>query len=145
MNISSNKFLFLDFDGVLHPTTTKNFSDYFSKNELLEETFKNYECNIVISSSWRFHYSLDILKNKLPTNIKKLVIGDTGDPYIGQFSRFNEISEFLKKNKVLNIDWVSLDDSYFEFPPNCYNLIRCNPNTGLAQNECQILQNWLSK
>ena len=140
-----NKFLFLDFDGVLHPATLNDNSELFSKNKLLEQTFLNLHCNIVISSSWRFHHSFDSLKNKLPAEVRRLIVGVTGDPYIGQFSRFNEIIEYLKEIKSISADWISLDDSYYEFPPNCPNLIRCNPNTGMSFNESILLKNWLEK
>ena len=41
-------------------------------------------------------------------------------------------------------DWRALDDSYWEFPQGCSQLIRCNPNTGLTQREVKLLSEWLS-
>lgn len=139
------KLLFLDFDGVLHPTTTNHSSEFFSKNQLLEETLLFGKCEVVISSSWRFHYSLELLLKNLPLNLSQIVTGITGNPHIGNYSRYNEILNYLREKDLVDVDWMSLDDSYYEFPPNCPNLIRCNPNTGLTINECILLKNWLSK
>ena len=55
--------VFFDFDGVLHPTT--HGSVLFSNANLLEYIFLNHQCNIVISSSWRFHVDLDDFKLRL--------------------------------------------------------------------------------
>jgi hypothetical protein len=140
-----SKFLFLDFDGVLHSSTTTNSNQFFTRSVLLDETLEMFECNIVISSSWRFHYSFDFLVSKLSKNTRDKVIGATGDPYIGRYSRFNEITQYLNSKNIVNADWVSLDDSVYEFPEKCQNLIQCNPNTGLTIKECQLLKEWLSK
>ena len=40
-------------------------------------------------------------------------------------------------------DWRALDDTRLLFPPNCENLILCNPNYGLQQKQLDILEQWL--
>lgn len=135
------KFLFLDFDGVLHPTTT-NPSEFFSKNELLEKTLEKANCEIVISSSWRFHMPLTKLVSNLPLSIRALISGITGDAHIGVHARYNEIVQYLNANSSYGIDWVALDDAYYEFPSDCKNLIKCNPNTGITLKECNHLRDW---
>jgi hypothetical protein len=45
--------LYLDIDGVLHPTTVK---DLFCRMHLLEEALIGKDSQIIISSSWRFHH-----------------------------------------------------------------------------------------
>ena len=50
--MNSDRFLFLDFDGVLHPTT--DGSSLFSNAHLLEEVFSKHQCNIAISSASDF-------------------------------------------------------------------------------------------
>jgi hypothetical protein len=104
-----------------------------------------FPCQIVISSSWRFSYNLDEMKDKLPKAISKNVIGVTGDAYIGPYPRFNEIQEYLlSRNKSL-YGWRALDDSKIEFPNGCTDLILCDPNTGLASKQIQELKKWLQK
>ena len=138
-----NKFLFLDFDGVLHPTT--HGSLLFSNSYLLENVFLNYQCNIVISSSWRFHAKIEELKLKLPNPMHPLLRGVTGEPYIGKYSRYHEIVGYLYDREKHLADWRALDDSLLEFPEGCENLIACNPKTGITHHEVSQLIEWLNK
>ena len=136
-----DKFLFLDFDGVLHPTT--HGSLLFSKAHLLEEVFSKHQCNIVISSSWRFHVDLAEIKLRLPHAIQPYIIGVTGEAYIGKYSRYHEIIGYLHDRDKHLATWKALDDSWIEFPEGCENLIRCNPNTGISDRELKLVIDWL--
>jgi len=42
-------------------------------------------------------------------------------------------------------EWMALDDSWIDFPEGCENLIRCNPNTGITDQEMKQLIDWLKK
>lgn len=136
-----DKLLFLDFDGVLHPT---NFAweSPFNRVSLLEEALSKSSLGIVISSSWRFTHSIERLGNLLPSSISKSIIGITGAPVIGKHPRFQEIQIYLGIHG--QADWRALDDSYWEFPYPCPELIRCNPNTGLSDKQLIELRKWLS-
>ena len=136
-----NKLLFLDFDGVLHPTHFAG-EDPFNRVHLLEESLVGSELGIVISSSWRFTHSLEKLQKLLPDSISNLVIGVTGVPVIGKHPRYQEIQTFLKSHGHSN--WRALDDSYWEFPSPCPELIRCNPNTGISEKQIQELNQWIN-
>ena len=68
--------LFLDFDGVLHSMSGYR-NEPFCRLPLLEEVLVNADVDIVISSSWRFQYSLDELKGKL-SQLGPKVVGTTG-------------------------------------------------------------------
>ena len=133
------KLIFLDFDGVLHPTHFAGESP-FSRAALLEETFNLLSPKIVISSSWRFTHNLEKLQKTLPTFISSLIIGATGAAVIGKHPRFTEIQNYLQSYG--SADWRALDDSYWEFPNPCTRLIRCNPNTGIARQILELNQ-WL--
>lgn len=138
------KYLFLDFDGVLHPTT--HGSTLFSQMPLLESSLKDLhrdEFQIVISSSWRFHMPLDELMILFPETLQKLIVGVTGDAYIGKYPRYIEICGYLTDVGSLNNDWRALDDAYLEFPTNCDQLIRCHPNHGFTKTESDLLHKWL--
>ena len=135
-----NKLLFLDFDGVLHPTHFAG-EDPFNRVHLLEETLYGSNIGIVISSSWRFTHSLEKLQKLLPNSISSLVIGVTGSPVIGKHPRHQEIVNFLQSHEVCN--WKALDDSYWEFPTPCAELIRCNPNTGISDKQMRELSRWM--
>ena len=138
-----NKILYLDFDGVLHPTSL-GIESFFCKASLLDALISQHAVSLVISSSWRFTHSLSELQSKLPQSLAKNVIGTTGGPAVGKFARYREIQNHLS-NQVVSTDWRALDDSYWEFPSNCKELIRCNPNTGITPKEIKLLSSWLSK
>ena len=135
-----NKLLFLDFDGVLHPTHFASES-LFNRAYLLEEALAASTIEIVISSSWRFTHSREKLQKLLPNSISSLVVGVTGGPVIGKHPRYQEIQNFLLPYGPVN--WKALDDSYWEFPSPCPELIRCNPNTGISEKQMQELKKWL--
>ncbi|MBU3562039.1 HAD domain-containing protein [Polynucleobacter hallstattensis] len=135
-----NKLLFLDFDGALHPTHFAG-EDPFNRVHLLEETLEGSNIGIVISSSWRFTHSLEKLQKLLPNSISSMVIGVTGSPVIGKHPRYLEIRAFLQSHGHSN--WRALDDSYWEFPTPCPELIRCNPNTGISDKQIQELSKWM--
>ena len=136
-----DKILFLDFDGVLHPTHFAG-EDPFNRVYLLEEVLADQALGIVISSSWRFTHSIEKLQKLLPSSISKLVIGVTGAPVIGKHPRYHEIQAYLRSRGQAN--WRAIDDSYWEFPSPCPELIRCNPNTGITEKQVAVLQNWVS-
>jgi hypothetical protein len=135
-----DKVLFLDFDGVLHPTSHR--SVLFSQMNLLEEALGNEVCQIVISSSWRFHMDLATLRGKFSNNMQERILGVTGDPYIGSYARFHEINAYAQEQGI--DDWRALDDSFWEFPKGCDQLIRCNPNTGMSSAEVNLVKSWLA-
>ena len=138
--MSKEKLIFLDFDGVLHPTQFTSESP-FSRAALLEESFNLISPKIVISSSWRFTHNLEKLQKTIPTFISSLIIGATGAAVIGKHPRFTEIQNYLQSYGP--VDWRALDDSYWEFPNPCPRLIRCNPNTGIADRQILELNRWL--
>ena len=65
-----SKYIFLDFDGVLHQknANSKNFFDKANKFDKLIETYK---VDIVVTSGWQFDKEYDNLLKKIPHNIKK--------------------------------------------------------------------------
>lgn len=139
--MSKEKLLFLDFDGVLHPT---DFAGQFpfSRAALLEETLSQFAPKIVISSSWRFTHSLEKVQKILPSYIGQHIVGSTGAPVLGKHPRFQEIQNYLLSFGP--VDWRALDDSFWEFPSPCSKLIRCNPNTGIGDKQILELNQWLS-
>lgn len=138
---NKEKLIFLDFDGVLHPTHFAGETP-FSRAPLLEETLLQFSPKIVVSSSWRFTHNLEKLQKTLPSFITALVIGATGAAVVGKHPRFTEIQNFLQGYGP--VDWKALDDSYWEFPSTCTKLIRCNPNLGITDRQILELNQWLS-
>lgn len=134
------KTLFLDFDGVLHPASARS-DGLFSQVDLLKESVTRFSPDIVICSSWRFHYKPTGLVSRLLAEIRGCVVGVTADAYIGPHARWNEIQAYCRIHRIA--DWVVLDDAALEFPTPCPQLIHCNPNTGLQKQQVNALVAWL--
>lgn len=136
----SNRTLFLDFDGVLHPTVATP-KQLFSQAQMLVETIERWRPRIVISSSWRFHFSLEEILSRLPQGIAAQVCGMTGKAHVGKYARWHEIQAYCTQHRIAN--WRALDDSSFEFPADCQELIRCDGARGLTELEVRRLEFWL--
>ncbi len=140
-----NPILFLDFDGVLHPASAYQ-TRAFCHAPALAECLQPYACDLVISSSWRFNYSLDELRNLLPSALAHRVIGMTGPAHIGRYARHHEILAFLQGSGDFPTgSWRAMDDAKWEFPAGLRNLVSCDPNTGLAATQLQDLKKWLGR
>ncbi len=139
------KIIFLDFDGVLHPTSASP-EELFIKSKQLAECLLPFRHNhqLIITSSWRHHYSINELQKIIPIELGEMIDGKTGNAFVGKWPRYNEILEYLKLHAPL-ADWRALDDSFLEFPADCKELIKCDPNTGLSDKELFQLKIWLNK
>ncbi len=140
-NLSDHKTLFLDFDGVLHPTLATP-KQLFGKAPMLVEVIERWQPWVVISSSWRFHFSLEEILSRLPAAVAIQVLGKTGEAHIGKHARWNEILDYCSRHHAA--EWRALDDSAFEFPADCQELIRCDGAVGLTDLEVARLESWLS-
>lgn len=138
--MQASKTIFLDLDGVLHPTSARS-DDLFSQVDLLIEPVTSFQPDIVVSSSWRFHFSPAEIVARLPVEVRSCVTGFTCDVYVGRHARWNEIQAYCRLHKVS--DWVALDDAALEFPTPCPQLIQCNPNTVLQKKQVNALVAWL--
>ena len=112
----------------------------FCRLPLLEEVLINTDVDIVISSSWRFQYSLDELKDKLG-RLGPKVVGMTGDPHVGSYPRFNEILKHAETHQIGN--WRALDDASYEFPDTEMRVFVCNPNVGVEDLQLMQLAQWI--
>ena len=134
--------LFLDFDGVLHPSICRE-EDFFCRVPLVEEYLADLDLQVVIASSWRFHYSKNELLRRLPASLASMVTGVTGEAYVGKYSRWNEIQSYLALRNVG--EWRALDDSRFEFPTDCKELIECNGSIGVEAHQLGLVREWCQR
>lgn len=133
-----NKYIFLDFDGVMHPEGKKAFScaEYFAdcikdKNNLF----------IVFSTSWREYSNIEKLSSYLPTNIRHKCVGKT--PLLKnhyKHVRYHEIMAYNDEKLINPNQWIAIDDMALIFPPNCKNLILTNPRLGFGEREALLVQ-----
>jgi len=126
-------WLFLDFDGVLHPGLCDP-ADYLCCLPFLEDVLRTHNSvQIVVSSSWRHSYTVKVLRQLFSPDLRHRVAGTTPPSQPGtSFARFTEIRAWLSMNARPNDQWLALDDSAFEFPRGCPNLLRCNGKSGLT-------------
>ncbi len=137
----SKKFLYLDFDGVLHPNAVTK-GQLFSLMPTLTPILINSEVRIVISSSWRHYESFEYSKSLFPPQVRDLVIGCTEDVKVDKWHRWYEIKQHVEKYGI--DEWMALDDSAEMFPLHCENLILCDGSMGIQNIQLKLLKQWIS-
>ena len=118
-NNSAPKFIvFLDFDGVLHPTSASEHEKFRPEaiqtvNRILDEL----EANIVLSTAWRMDFGIE----KFNKWFKDRIIDSTPVHELNfktEHCRFHEVMDFLKSREWLHVPWVAIDDKRSHFPTN---------------------------
>lgn len=112
--------LFLDFDGVLHPTGGNASGAPFGRLPLLEAMLRETRCaavRIVVSSTWREAYSLSRLRSVFAPDLRARVIDVTPtlDDYDGAYARWHEIRAWLALHPEVE-RYAALDDMVSGFP-----------------------------
>ena len=124
INITTNKYLFLDIDGVLNSfddygvegkefiENIENLTFILSKRQmsLLNNINDKYHPKIILSSYWRNRYSLLTLQNKFEAaGFKGKILAIT--PSFGgeHEDRWQQIKHYIEDNDVSN--YIILDDS----------------------------------
>lgn len=132
--------LFLDIDGVLVPFNKlnkfvnlkelkKDFYSFDSKAvKVLKEVIEKTKCDIVISSDWKYHYSLQDIKeifkyHGIKEPIDYTIEKDNITLQTLESDRCFEIDEWVKRNKV--IKWCAVDDLDL-FDLKDINFVHCN-------------------
>lgn len=136
--------LFLDFDGVLHPSFARGKA-YFSAKPLLWQLLD--ECpqvEVVFSTSWRSDHTVE--------KLIQLVTQEGGEHLAGRFIgglpsipveanrnitgpvhlREIAIRAWLAGTGLTGRNWIALDDDPAGFKPDCPNLILIDKMTGLT-------------
>lgn len=142
--------LFLDFDGVLHGVDDLHIEytshgieicgdKLFRYLPLLTALLDRYPANIVISSSWRQHYSLDELRGFFGSH-RDRVIGVTRSidvPHELPANRFQECRAYAEANGIKH--WLMIDDhpgivwgSWRPTPAQQRQVVFCDPILGLS-------------
>lgn len=131
------KYIFLDFDGVLHSTNYDTLE--FELVPMLAKGLSPYSEKfvIIISSLWRQNHSLEFLINIFPPSIKRNIKGITPTHLNGlsRGGRFNEIKEYCQSYHIKDSDWIAIDDNASLFPPQCTNLVLTATTKGITEKE----------
>lgn len=127
------KILFLDIDGVLNCSDT--FKDQPRGDAIDDDMVRCINrvidvtgCKIIISSAWRFCYTLPVLRRKLGEHglLPNTVIGVTGR---GD-GRGNEILAWLALHPEVTC-WAAVDDDSFDMGPVKDRLAHTSFQTGI--------------
>lgn len=140
--------LFLDFDGVLHPigNRTGGAEDFRSLPLLIGLLEEFPTVRIVISSSWREVYDMELLLE---------LLGAAGERVIGATPciradlapmhwRHAEIMAWVRQEGYAG-PWLALDDASQEFPDLCDELVLCDQSVGINEQVVAKLRHRLTK
>lgn len=135
------RLLFLDFDGVLHPITTKPgqslpFEWVPELTELLSEA---PDVAIAVHSSWAERFPLDELRDFLGPLGHRLVGAAHSGP------KASSILLFLRSKPEVK-DWLVIDDEAGEFPRDFPGqVVICDRALGVSDASVQEqIRRWLS-
>lgn len=140
--------LFLDFDGVLHPTICSSAADLLCHRPLLDGVLRDCpHVDIVVSSTWRESRTLSQLQALFSPDIGARIVGTTpvwqdiqDEISMGTYVRQAEIESWLRQAGKAWEPWVALDDQPWLFRPFLPNLEHCDPTTGLTEQVCATLR-----
>lgn len=147
--------IFLDFDGVTHPDRCFDL-DFFCRLPLIEDVLREFPAAmVVISSSWRDHYSLanmsdffssDIGPRLIDTTRNQKILSSTWLPdQIGKYERQFECELWMKENRRWGDLWMAIDDRPYWFEPECANLLVTDPTTGFQPTNQTTLRQMLKE
>lgn len=111
--------LFLDIDGVLHPDPPQPDQRLRSLPRLVEILRDHPQVEVVISSLWREHLSLDQLRDLFPADLRERIIDVT--PIAERIDgwlparREGEILDWLEASGRDDEPWLAIDDQAWQF------------------------------
>lgn len=122
--------LFLDIDGVLHPDPPQPDQRLRSLPRLINILRDNPHVEVVISSLWREHLSLEQLRELLfPVDLRERVIDVT--PIAERIDgwlparREGEILDWLEASGRAHEPWLAIDDQAWQFTLRRDRLVAC--------------------
>lgn len=132
--------LFLDFDGVLHPqhdgepTPEDRVFCHLHRFETIMRDFPMVE--IVISSMWRYQFSLDELRARFSPDIADRIIDATPqtERTEGEYlpaRREGEILDWLAAAGREGSPWIAIDDAAWQFQQHRDKLVACTWYVGM--------------
>ena len=146
--------LFLDFDGVAHPEPCRA-DEEFCTLHLIEDVLRDFSVvEIVISSSWREHFSIDELRAKFRADIGSRIVGFTPvvrklterwTPPCADAVREAEVLIWMKANRPWGTPWLAIDDRPQWFTPECRNLLVTDRKWGFRFDQVDDLRRMISE
>ena len=130
-------YIFLDFDGVLHPGNGGSFRYRDNFEDLLR---KHQNALVIISSDWGINASLEYLRTYFSADVKERFISILPD-YKVDWSRQQSIEAFCRENGIHR--WIAIDDSADLFPGRPQWLFLTNRRVALNKEETNRLYEFI--
>ena len=136
--------IFIDFDGVFHPTGTciwnpdeqaMEANDAFRWWPHFKAVLDSLPVSVelVVHSTWRLMWETNAeMFNELPSDMVSLIRDCTSRDFA---SRYVSIQEYVKAHDIER--YVIVDDERNAFPADLENLIVCASNTGVSTQRVQ--------
>jgi len=143
------KILYLDFDGVLHPSdvwmidnqptlqypddpSLKLFCWASTLETILDDIDPQGLIKIVLSTTWAHRFGFERASENLPESLRSRVVSCTeGFPA----PRITQITVHAEDNQISN--WVALDDDFGSAEQHQNRLVRCNGSLGISSIKTQ--------
>lgn len=128
--------LFLDIDGVLHPDPPQPDQRLRSLPRLVQILRDFPQVEVVISSLWREHLSLEQLRYLFPVDLRERIIDVT--PIAERIDgwlparREGEILDWLEATGRADEPWLAIDDQKWQFIQRRDRLITCDFYDGIT-------------
>jgi hypothetical protein len=146
--------VFLDFDGVTHPEPTSG--PVFVHLPRIEAVLRAYpQVPIVLSTSWRESFPLDVLRPNFSEDISPRVLDVTPvmnwstrlhhPALLSRASRQAEIEAWLYERLTMAHPWIAIDDRAHWFEIGCRHLLFINRRTGFTSADADQLHQMLQE
>lgn len=109
-------YLFLDFDGVLHPIKKDDFSCLPLLKQFMKENEEYFDFKIVVSSDWQLSFSKNELEKLLGLKIDTTIKDEIGNNVYFYNSRSQTILNYIKRYKLKYNHCFIFDDNLTLFP-----------------------------
>lgn len=141
--------LFLDFDGVTHPTGLSSESEKcFSQLPIIEHVLRAFpDISVVLSTTWRNSFPMEKCLHKFSPDIKARVVDKTPSQpsrhdlpvELFSYDRHLEVFHWLRMHRDPWDKWIALEDQPWRYQPFCPNVMLINPKTGFTVEDASKL------
>jgi len=150
-----SRAIFLDIDGVFHPSTAIEHLDLSIPlmvsieqhklmrwcDELADLLEGHDDVMLFVHSTWRFQMQNADLRMALGERLGGHYQGVTNTD---ERARFSSIEQLVSRAQL--DDYLILDDARDEFPADCAALVLCNPLLGITENRVKnAVSTWLQR
>lgn len=143
--MSKPVFVFLDFDGVLHPIWARPEARWTAVGLLTALIEEFSEIAVVVSSTYRDFMPFDHILQLFPPSMRGRIVGGTPVIAVGSGDtslpkRHREILAWLEGNGYPDARWLAVDDDAEYFADDCWELFLVDGAEGLTSASIEQLR-----